>query len=71
MTGSTTAVVATISLANNFRVGSTKGVFFLLDNFEKYKYHKTDYNGAVRGIIDQLNDIEDLKWNIAPFDAIV
>lgn len=71
MTGSTTAVVTVISLANNFRVGSTKGVFFLLDSFEKYKYHKTNYTGAVRVIIDQLNNIEDLKWNIAAIDAIV
>ncbi len=45
--------------------------FFNFDDLWLYNYHPRQYNTVFQSLLDTINDIEDEKWELIPFQKIV
>lgn len=53
-----------VGLANLIRFQNSQKLYFLVTNLELYSYHKTQYDGIVKEVLDLLDFIQESIWQI-------
>lgn len=64
-------LIIAINVVKTFRVKKNQNMFFLIDNFELYNYHKLPYDGMFKDTLDMLGELDSLKWSFFPFEFIL
>lgn len=58
------------STFNSFRAVKIIGFYAYLQNFDLYDYHKLNYDGILKQVLDFLRYIKDKQWEIIPINPI-
>lgn len=59
-----------VSIISLYRPQKIQQLFFFVNNFNNYNYHKTNYSGYFKDLLMFVDSVQDQIWNLLPFENV-